>query len=204
MPDSVLRNVSTDLLAKTLRERLLKENNPVWPYEVFLLFAALGILPCVDAFPIRFRNSKPEMGFILRNTGFYTGCWWDMGGRMNAGESFSQAMNRHVRETLGVGFRLLPGQSWNNPAYLGQYGPRPFLLSPDEYAGHEPSKWCTSPTWLVELESEDFVFGSTTHGGQEAKELRWFALDDLPYGNLGYGGDSTVQACAEWIRKNTR
>ena len=199
--DNVLQGISTDLLAKTLRERLVLENNPVWPYEVFLLFAALGILPCVDAFPMRVRNGKPEIGFIMRNTGYYKGHWWDVGGRMNAGESFSEALTRHVRETLGVGFRLWPDQSWNSPAYIGQYGPRAFSLARDdnENAGHEPSKWCIAPTWLIELESEKFVFGSTVHGGQEATELRWFTLSDLPYGKLGYCGDETVKACARWI-----
>lgn len=201
---SDLKDIPTDFLTKVLRERLVEANDPVWPYEVFLLFAALGILPCVDAFPVRIRDNKPEMGFILRNTGFYKGSWWDIGGRMNIGESFSQALNRHVRETLGVGFRLLPGQSWNSPAYLGQYGPKAFSLSCEESenAGHEPSKWCISPTWLIDLESEDFIFGSTAHGGQEARELHWFDLDRLPYGKLGYSGDTTVRACADWIRNN--
>lgn len=200
-----LSQVSADDLARALNDRLTQEGNPFWPNEVFKLFAAHGVLPCVDAFMARIRNGGCEIGFILRNTGFYKGRWWDVGGRVNQGESYSEAITRHVRETLGdkVKFHLVPGQNWNKPAFVAQYGPREFILAEEESAGHEPSKFCTSPTWIIELENEDFEFVTTNYGGQEAAEVRFFPLDKLPYGDeLGYGGDATVYAVAEYVRDN--
>lgn len=200
-----LGSVSTDILAKTLCERLVAEGTTVvWPLEVFNLVRKIASIPCVDAFPVRWRGLQiPEMGFIYRNTGFYRGKWWCIGGRLNIGESFGHSLTRHVQEALGVGFSLAPGLSWNKPVYVGQYSPSPIPLLEGEYAGHEPSKFCPSNTYLIELESENLTFGSTAHGGQEAKEFRWFPIDALPpEDEIAYGGQATVRACKRWISDN--
>ncbi len=199
-----LGEASTNELALALRERLFAdETTVVWPLEVFNLVRTIAVMPCVDAFPVRWRGrSSPEIGFILRNTGRFKGKRWCIGGRLNIGESFGHSLTRHVREALGVGFSLAPGLSWHHPAYVGQYAPSAIPLLEGENLGSEPSKYCPSNTYLIELASEDFKFGSTAHGGQEAGDFRWFPLSHLPYDNLAYGGEHTVRACAEWVRTN--
>src|SRR3989344_3246233 len=201
-----LSRASTDDLASELDERIVRDglDSGFLSNPLFAVKRDLAILPCVDAIPVRFRGLRvPEMGFILRNTGFYKGRWWCIGGVIAKKESFSRALRRNVQETLGVGFSLGPGLSWNRPAYVGQYTPNLLDLERGEYAGHEPSKDCTSNTYLIELDSEDFKFGSTAHGGQEAGGFRWFPLHSLPQGDeIGYGGDDTVRECAKWIVDN--
>lgn len=199
-----LKDVSLGDLVEALRERMTEEGTLVtWPVEVFELIRTIALIPCVDAFPVRWRDGRIEMGFIRRNTGFYKGRWWNIGGRLMVGESLSDALTRHVRETLGVDFHLVPGLGWNAPVGIFQYGPEMFSTLQDEKFGHDPSKWTIAPTYLVELEGKEFTFGATAYGGQETKELRWFALDRLPFGDdLAYGGDDTVRACAAWLGRN--
>lgn len=203
-----LNSVSPDELAKALRERLVAEGKTrFWPKEVYELYRLISLFPCVDAFPVRWRGLKiPEIGFILRNTGTYKGRWWDIGGRVTRGESLSQAMKRHVTETLGVDFSLIQGQTWNRPFWVSEHYPEgtdSLSLEEGEFAGfQEPNNYSLAPTYLIELASEDFKFGSTAHGGQEAGDFRWFPLDNLPFDNLAYGGEHTVRACAEWVRTN--
>ncbi len=207
MPDKVdLSCVSADDLAVALCERLIADKTTVvWPLEVFNLVRTIAVMPCVDAFPVRWlrvRGKSPEIGFIRRGTGFYKGKWWCMGGRLNLGESFGHSLKRHVREALGVDFSLVPGLSWHHPAYVGQYSPSAIPLLEGEQLGHEPSKQCLSNTYLIELANEDFKFGSTAHGGQEAGDFRWFAIDALPLEEIAYGGLATVKAMKEWIEKH--
>lgn len=195
---------STNEIAIELRRRMTERNWSSLSNEVYNLLTSISVIPCVDAFPARWRRGRiPEIGLIRRNTGQYQGKWWCVGGRLNLGESFSQALKRHIREVLGVDFSLAPGLSWNNPAYVGQYAPVSILLAQGEYAGHEPSKYCTSNTYLVGLHSEEFVFGATAHGGQEASEFRWFAVNDLPpKREIAYGGEETLQACRRFALSN--
>lgn len=203
-----LRNVDipTDEVARELRKRMAKSKEAMWPFEVYKLVTSIAIIPCVDAFPVRWRGLEiPEMGFILRNTGFYKGKWWSIGGRMSIGESLSACLQRQVRETIGVGFSLVPGVSWNQPVLVAEHSPEDISLSLEqgEFAGREPTKHSVSSTYLIEFEGEKFEFGSTAHGGQEAAEFRWFRIDDLPKREqIAYGGEVTVQLCARWIRDN--
>lgn len=207
MGNMSLVNVSTDELAEEIRGRMIEENDPFWPREVWELFTAIGVISCVDGFPIRRRERQvPEMGFIVRNTGPYKGknMKWCIGGKINRGESFGQALKRHFRETLGVGISLAPGLTWNRPVLVSQHGPKRLQVQQGEFAGDEPTKYCIAPTYLVVLKcGEGFTFGSTTHGGQEASNLLWFSLNALPgEEEIAYGGRRTVLACAAWARKN--
>ena len=196
-----LKNVSTDELAMALRERMLATDVRVWPTEVYNLVTAISPITCVDAFPIRMGSVGLEMGFIRRNTGFYKGRLWCVGGRVNVGESFSEALTRHVRGTLGVGFVLHAGISWNKPVCAMQYPPQPITVADGESSGHDPSKHAIASTYLIHLESESFSYGSTAHGGQEAASVEWFPADELPPENeIAYGGAATVRMCAEWLR----
>ncbi len=208
MSDTDLASVSTDDLARTLRERLLAEPNPVWPFEVYKLVAAIGIIPCVDGFPVRLNKGDlfPEIGFIRRGTGHYAGKWWCVGGRINQGESFGFALKRHFRETLSVDISLpLVGLDWNRPVLVSQHGPEKPQVQPGEFAGDEPSKYCIAPTYLVKLESEALVFDATAHGGQEAMDFRWFPVNALPpEEEVAYNGMRTVQACVNWVFENMK
>ncbi len=201
---AVLDRLSADDLARALLERLTPEEKIVWPKELYALLTELTPLPCVDAFPVHMTQSgEPEIGLIVRNTGLYKGRWWCIGGRVWYGESFGCALTRNVRETLGVGCTLMPGdQSWNRPVFVSQQGPTAVKLLRGEYWGDEPSKQCPSNTYAVRLKSEEFVFGSTAHGGREASTIGWFPLDMLPWNKLAYSGTATLQAVADWVRKN--
>ncbi len=199
-----LTKVPTDELLTTILGRLTLEELVVWPKGQFYSFVTrLTPLPCVDAFPMRRGKGETELGLILRNSGFYKGKWWCIGGRVWSGESFGVALTRNIRETLGVGFTLAPGdQSWNKPVFMSQQAPMALAVLEGELQGHEPSKQCSANTYVVVLDSEDFTFGSTTHGGQEAGGFRWFPLDEIPWRLLAYGGRGTVRAVVDWIQRN--
>jgi ADP-ribose pyrophosphatase YjhB (NUDIX family) len=206
-----------DVLGKLLID-LVKGMSKMLPLNVFKLLTELSPVPCVDMIPCRRREGKWQLGFILRNTGFFTGKFWIIGGRINLGESIGEALDRNMRSDLMVGMKLFPGLSWFNPAFVSQYyhAPEDPSMPPlldgsglektqrDDF-GHEPSKHCISQTYLVQLESEDVSFGSTAHGGQEASGFEWFDIDNLPpVEEVAYGGyDVTIMRAVRFLR-NTR
>ncbi len=197
----VLDSVSTEDLMKYLHDRMTPLEKLVWPY--YDLVPALTPLPCVDSVPVRRYGGDLQIGLGLRGSGYYSRRWWIFGGRIKMGESFGIALTRIIRTDLGVGFHLALGnQTWNRPVFVSQQGPTAVELLPGEVWGHEPSKQCPSNTYVVELESDNFKFGSTPHGGQEILEVRWFRPSEIPWDDLAYGGRGTIGAVVEWIQQN--
>tara|TARA_Y100000310_G_scaffold297489_1_gene330544 strand:- start:8198 stop:8830 length:633 start_codon:yes stop_codon:yes gene_type:complete len=201
-----LADVETHVIARVLNERL--DGVSFLPDGVYELFAEHSIMPCVDGFPVQMGPEVPEMLFIRRETGKYTGFWWCVGGLVKVfveetgeGESLSTAMIRHFQSTLGVGIVLPQGCAWNKPVMVAQHAPYELDVAEGEFAGDEPSKHCISPTFLVKLQSQDFEFGTGADGRKEAGDFRWFPVDALPPDEeIAYRGQNTVRVMAEACR----
>lgn len=207
MSDNLLADVSMDELAAEIRRRVRgdKELRSFWPDQVFGLVADIAVIPCVDCLLVeRLEGEVPRLGFSVRGTGFYKGKkWMAAGGRINWGESLSQALRRHVRDDLGLEISLPPGLAWNFPILVAQHGPEPYELDTEEFAGNERSKCCDSKTYLVVAEKKDIVLGSTEHGGQESLGLVWYPADALPSDDeVAYGGQETIRRLAAWALAN--
>lgn len=171
-----LSDLSTEELASELARRPdLIDANGIMTDAVYKLHTLLAPVICVDGLPVRKNSGIAEAGFIRRNTGFYSGKLWVIGGRVTRGESVEDALRRHFRETLGVSISFYGA---GNVAALGQY------MFEDRYSagnfGHDPSKYTIAPMFLVTMLSDAVTFGSTPYGGQEASGLEWFPISSLP------------------------
>ena len=203
---SDLSDFSVDELAAEVRRRVREDEKlrSFWPDEVYGLMTEISVIPCVDCLLVRQDQGKfPELGFSIRNTGFYAGKkWMAAGGRINRGESLSGALKRHVKTDLGLEIRLAPGLEWNVPILVSQHGPEVFDLDAGEYAGDERSKFCVSATYLVVAVGENVVLGEKA-GGQESAGLVWYAANALPPDeDIAYGGQTTIRRLAAWAIAN--
>ncbi len=184
-----VRNVCANLLAKLLRQ--LVRGAGVLPRDVYRFLAAVAPICCVDAIPIRSRGGRWQVGLIRRNTGFYTGKLFFVGGRVMFGEHIERALRRHVLETLGGGMEFFSGLSWDHPFLIAQYKP---MGLPEDGFTHEPSKHSIGLTYLIRLTDRGVTMGRTSYGGQEASELLWFFLDEIPPPEqFAYGGHPTAE-----------
>ncbi|MEK7479491.1 MAG: hypothetical protein AAB634_03100 [Patescibacteria group bacterium] len=203
---SDLSDFSVDELAAEVRRRVREDEKlrSFWPDEVYGLMTEISVIPCVDCLLVRQDQGKfPELGFSIRNTGFYAGKkWMAAGGRINRGESLSGALKRHVKTDLGLEIRLAPGLEWNVPILVSQHGPEVFDLDAGEFAGDERSKCCTSNTYLVVRKRGKVVLGEK-HGGKESGGVVWCPADALPPDEeIAYGGQETIRRCAAWALLN--
>ncbi|MEK7506047.1 MAG: hypothetical protein AAB572_00385 [Patescibacteria group bacterium] len=196
-----------NLLARVLGW-LIKGSENFLPFEVFKLLTEISPITCVDMFPCRMYKGRWQLGLITRNTGFFRGKLWDIGGRINLGEPILDAFRRHMNIDLGVSVKFFPGLDWFKPAFIAQYyhlpdNPYKPSLLPD--FGHEHSKHSIALTYLVQLGDGEISFGSTEHGGQEVSNLQWFDLDNIPSKEkIAYGGyETTVLRVVEYLKKTT-
>jgi ADP-ribose pyrophosphatase YjhB (NUDIX family) len=138
---------------------------------------------CVDALPFRREDDALEIGMIWRDDGSPPERGWALvGGAIRRGESITDALSRHLVETLGPDTRwALPDDG--TPARVDQYFPRP------REGGHvDPRKHAIALTYAVPY------LGGELHPAGEAESFRWFALDAVPGGDEGAYGHLEVVA----------
>lgn len=174
-----LANFSNEELAEELarRENLQKPDGlltkPLWDLRV-----KLGKIVCVDSFAVRERAGVPEVSAIVRNTGQYAGKYCLIGGVVAGHESIEEALRRHWRTDVGVEVEML--RHFSNPYVIHQDMPPDSAGNVQPGFNPEPSKWNIGLVYPVRITGGKENFGETEHGGQEARELVWFSLNDLP------------------------
>lgn len=128
---------------------------------------------CVDVVPVRKDESGRvvQVGMIRRFAPFRNGMTWcHVGGRVNLHESLSEALKRHVAETLGVDvdFGVDP-----QPLHVMQY-----FRTKDEReglsSGWDPRKHAVALSYILELPETV----KAVEGG-EGLEFTWINVEQL-------------------------
>jgi hypothetical protein len=182
------------------QEDMIKPGGFVYD-NAYKLLDLLGTRVCVDAAPVRYNErGDVELMAILRGTGKLAGKLCLMGGgvqRTEQGghevpESFQEALNRHSKTDLGVGVDAVG--SWDKPHMLASdMRPVDGHVRPG-FFDNPNSRHLVALRWLVQLESEEFAFGSTELGGQEVEGVKWFTKADMPeFDKFGYNHDVTYR-----------
>lgn len=191
--------VSTLELARVLAvrpdlETLLREDG-LLPKAIWSLRKSLGVVACADSFAVRRKDGVWEGGVIRRGTGPYAGKLALIGGVVALGETVEEALRRHWRTDLGVEITLPIG--WRTPLEIAQYAPKVNGSNRPDF-GDEPTKHALASTHLVEIVGGDSArlhFGEND-GGQEACDLCWFSLENIPaYEEWGYDMGPVFRRC---------
>jgi ADP-ribose pyrophosphatase YjhB (NUDIX family) len=135
---------------------------------------------CVDLLPFRSSTGVTEIGLIKRSDAAGGTGWNLVGGGVYRGESIEEAVERHIRETLG------PKPVWRKPNFgrpdaVGEYMPTPEPGRP-----HDPRKHAVALTFVVGVDGE-------ISSGGEALEFRWFPQSEAPLDSMGFGQDLVLR-----------
>lgn len=144
-------------------------------------------IPCADLLAVETAEADPfslrRIGLIYRGTPHQGSRWCLIGGRILRNESALEAVNRHVRETLGPHIACVPIQ--DQPLYVAEYftESKPARL-------HDPRQHAIALTYAGLLTGEPLVRG-------EAMRFEWFSPTELPPREaFGFGRDSVIEVVA--------
>ncbi len=145
---------------------------------------------CVDIIPVRKTGSEWELGTIIRATGPEKDKLAILGGRIQHNETITDAIKRHLTESLEVDrFALLPSNDINRPFYIQQYFHQSSLPPPD---GFDPTKHAIALTYLIEISDVLSVQG-------EASDFRWINQTSIPK-NFGYNQQVVIEAAFSFLK----
>ncbi len=185
--DTRLTEYHTDALASELASREDYRDDAGFLIDpLYKIRVNSGPIPCVDVIALRKSGEQYEALAIRRKTGFYAGRLCTIGGSILLGESFEDAIRRHVQTDIGVEIELLA--STHEPTLVLQYySPKKDGVAKEGFMP-EPSKHSIGIFFPVRLKSDSFQYGKTRHGGQEASSVEWISLENLPQeDDFGYG-----------------
>jgi ADP-ribose pyrophosphatase YjhB (NUDIX family) len=148
-------------------------------------------ISCVDIVLLRYDSnaSLNGVGLILRDTTHQGQRWCLVGGRILYGESFGDAVRRHMLDTLGedIHFQIRHDEQ---PVYMAQYRPSTgdgFLVDPRRHA--------VAMTYGLEV-------SGLPRAQNEALSFQWFDLGELPPRNkFGFEQDRVLSACLERLNE---
>jgi 8-oxo-dGTP pyrophosphatase MutT (NUDIX family) len=127
-------------------------------------------ITCVDFVPVRRRGHGTEVGLILRRSPFGQ-VWCHLGGRVQHGETLSDAIRRHAHETLGVTVDLGPDPQ---PVWVYQWFPDELRPQTGLVAGRDPRKHAIGLSFVVDLT------GKQPEPRDEALDFAYFSVVALP------------------------
>ena len=104
------------------------------------------------------REPSPRVLLIQRKHEPFQGRWALPGGFVDEGETLETAARRELQEETGVTVSAIE--------QFGTYGD----------PGRDPRGWTVSVVYLVRVEAEEL----SAQAGDDAAEVAWFALTDLP------------------------
>ena len=138
---------------------------------------------CVDMLPLD--PAGGAVGLIRRETYDGNEGWCMIGGAVLRNEGLVQAIARHVRSTLGEGFRfeLSPAE----PLTVAEYFPDP---GPGRL--HDPRKHAVALTYVGTCDG-------TPRAQGEALEFRWFPREELSGVQLGFDQGVVVDRLLERV-----
>jgi ADP-ribose pyrophosphatase YjhB (NUDIX family) len=164
-------------------------------FPAFLDAALRRLVPiaCVDALPYQETANGTLIGLIRRVSADGKRQGWNLvGGRVRYREALSEALDRHLRDTLGADARWEPPDV-EHPVSVAEY-------FPDKRPGarHDPRKHAVALGYVVKLT------GSITPTG-EALDFRWFPANELPPdAEIGFDQANVVSGLANSLLPGTR
>lgn len=143
------------------------------PEERWQYIQSVIPIACVDVVVVRRpvgHRRVESIGLITRTNPFGSQpIWCHVGGRIDLGETISEAVSRHVRESLTVEADIAPDIQ---PGYVMQWFPEPA----SSIYGRDPRKQAVSLCFLVDLPESE-----TPIPGGEALRFGWFTpSESLP------------------------
>lgn len=154
-------------------------------FPAYRLRVKLASVVCADGIPYRHNESGDlELMAIRRKTGPFTGKLCFVGGVIAKGEHIEAAMRRHIETDLGVGIASMKF------LFHSEQGSKLHEEDPEGW-WYEPTKdHNIGITFGIQLASEEFSFGATAYGGQEADRVEWFTKETMPpLKEFGYNHD---------------
>ncbi|WP_448455258.1 DUF4916 domain-containing protein [Mycolicibacterium phlei] len=125
---------------------------------------------CVDFVPVHDVGGGLEVGLILRESPFGR-VWCHLGGRVQHGETISDAIRRHAHETLSV--VIDPGPD-PQPLLVYQWFPDELQPRNGLVTGLDPRKHAISLSFVVDLGS------GIADPRNEALDFAFFPVEALP------------------------
>ncbi len=187
---------STAELAAELQTREFPNEKGMLDSGLYQLAGGLSVRFAVDGAPARLNDEgEVELMAIVRGTGPYTGKLCLVGGGVGwtpdgkgswEPESVKEALTRHFTTDLGTTAHPLSGD-YSRPDYLAQdMAPRDDGSVKEDFCPNPNARHLVAARFVVGLENEPTQFGSTTLGGQEASDVRWFTERTMP-GSEAFG-----------------
>lgn len=137
------------------------------PRPLYWLTRQMTPIACVDVLPRTAVDGEVKFGLIRRKDPEGVQVWALVGGGIHRGEAIEEAIERHLRETLGaaIEWRLPEARV---PQLVAEYFPW-------EHGGDglDPRKHAIAMTYVVDVDGEPRVSG-------EALAFEWFAAADIP------------------------
>jgi ADP-ribose pyrophosphatase YjhB (NUDIX family) len=149
-------------------------------------------IACVDILPLQLSKGDhgivQAVGLILRETPHQGRRWCLVGGRLCRNESFTEAINREIRDALGIEVQFTVKEDIQ-PDYEAEY----FTL-PKERGGFDPRQHAVGLTFCVPIQGNILPQG-------EALSFSWFNCHQLPAPEeFGFNQDRVVTACLARLR----
>lgn len=139
--------------------------------SVFDLVVDSVPIVCVDFLPVSNSWPEPRLGIITRATGPEAGKTALLGGRIQKDETISEAIGRHLFESLGEErFAYYPGNSEDRPFYVAQYA-----HAQESVGGYDPTKHSIALTYLIRIANNQPEVVR-----DEASDFRWIGFDEIP------------------------
>jgi ADP-ribose pyrophosphatase YjhB (NUDIX family) len=150
---------------------------------------------CVDVLVLRFhpgKKSPAAVGLISRHTPHQGVRWCTVGGRLHRNESFPQAVQRQLHETLGtaITFDL---RRIDQPLFVAQY-----FTTRRTIGIVDPRQHTIGLTFALPIAGDPQPQG-------EALSFQWFPPTKLPSARqFGFGQEKLVTTCLQRLRKLSR
>ena len=150
--------------------------------EAYNLIKASVPILCVDVL-LSPKDDPQRVGLIHRMT-YNGGCGWCLvGGRVLRNEHLVDAVDRHVRATLGEGISV-------DRSTLEFRTVIEYFSEPVEGEFYDPRKHAVALTYTAFCDGEAQALG-------EALKFQWFELSELPEVSFGFGQGEVVARLLE-------
>ena len=127
-------------------------------------------IPCVDFVATRTAPDGTREYGLIRRQSPYGQVWCHLGGRIQRGETITEALQRHANDTLGAGLDLPIDPQ---PAYTYQWFPSADTPSDGTPFGRDERKHSIGMAFLADLVGDPSP-------RNEALDFAWFTSESIP------------------------
>lgn len=154
-----------------------KRRSPWLNEQEYQLITKKIPIPTVNLVIIRQNMNRWEILLLVRKTGYASGRWCMIGGRVRIEETLEQAIDRHARD-LKVKVKIISPFESNFPVFI------------DDRNTQDETKHPISMIYPVKI-----VSGQVRDEGEEYKGYKWFPIDKLP--KIAYGQKLQIKKTIE-------